>query len=82
MSPETSPLRARGSWKNKRAPGILERCDATRELLLSTAVEGEERSAWCREQVEDLCRKHRNQTIPIGANQTMARQTGTVSASY
>ena len=82
VSPETSPLRARGSWKNKRAPGILERCDATRELLLSTAVEGEERSAWCREQVEDLCRKHRNQTIPILSNQTMAGQTGTASGRH
>ena len=63
LRPETSPLRARGLWRNKRAPGLLERCEATREQLLVAAAAGEERSPWCQEQVEDLCRKNRNRTM-------------------
>jgi hypothetical protein len=63
VRPETSPLRAKGSWRNKRAPGLLERCEATREQLLIAAAAGEERSPWCQEQVEDLCRQNRNRTV-------------------
>ena len=61
VRPETSPLR----WGSNRTSDLLTRCEATREQLLIAATVGGQRSSWCQEQVEDLCRTNRNRTTTI-----------------
>ena len=63
--PDTSPLRSKGSWGSNRTSDLLTRCEATREQLLIAATVGGQRSSWCQEQVEDLCRTNRNRTTTI-----------------
>ena len=55
LHPDTSPLRT--------STDLMERCEATREQLLIAATTGDERAAWCQEQVEDLCQKNRDHTM-------------------
>ena len=65
LRPGTSPLTFKGSWRDGRKSDLMERCEATREQLLSAAATGDQRSPWCQEQVEDLCRTNRNWTTSI-----------------